>query len=86
MGFKVKFKYYQYNSGRGDNGTKDCVADFNSLEDARHFKTIVNKYLDKSISDDEKEWLDDLLISYVYYAGYIVSLGDTYAIVETKIE
>lgn len=84
--YKVKFKYYQYNSGRGDNGTFEAFAKFDTLGEASEFVDRVNTYLDMDyVSDGEREWTDDFLMSYVSYAGYFISVGDIYSVTERKL-
>jgi hypothetical protein len=74
--YKLNFRYYQYNSGRADNGTFNASKSFKTLNEAKALKERIEKYLDKSINDkDDYLWMDDFLSNYTW-SGFIESVGD----------
>ena len=75
--YKLKFKYYQYNSGRADNGTFDGSETFKTLDEAKALKKRIEKFLDETIenTEEENEWMDDFMMTYTW-SGYIISVGD----------
>jgi len=75
--YRLNFRYYQYNSGRADNGTFDGSKSFKTLDEAKDLKERIEKFKDENIENTEEdfEWMDDFMMNYTW-SGYIVSVGD----------
>jgi hypothetical protein len=61
MKFRVKFKCYQYNTGRGDNKSYDKFEDFDTIEQATDYSNKVKKHLEmRNLTSDDKDWLEKI--------------------------
>lgn len=74
----VKFMYYQYNTGRADNGTKPCTINFNSLNEAIEAKSKINKVFNKDGNFDDLLWVEELFDEHAMLAGHIASTAEIF--------
>lgn len=75
----VKYKYYQYNSGMGDNGTYWKKLEFEDIEQAKLLYRKIQASIDKKL-DDQEDY--DLINDYLPYNGYFKEVKMYKAIIE----
>lgn len=82
--YTVEFKYYQYNSGMGDNGTRTLTESFETLEEAKEFKKKIDEaYYSKDDSESSK-WYSEY-IQDIPYGGPLRSTAKIFEITKTEI-
>jgi hypothetical protein len=85
--YTVEFKYYQYNSGMGDNGTYTLTESFETLEEAKEFKRKIDEAYD-SKDDSESEsskWYSEYIQDNTSYGGPLRSRAKIFEITKTEI-
>ena len=84
--YTVEFKYYQYNSGMGDNGTYTLTERFETLEEAKEFKRKIDEAYDAEDDYDSEplKWYSEYIEDNIPYGGPLKSRGKIFEI--TKIE
>lgn len=75
----VKYTYYQYNSGMGDNGTYSKKIEFEHVEDAKLLYKNIQDCIDKKLDEQSEH---DLINDYLNYDGYFKEVKIYKAIVE----
>lgn len=85
--YTVEFKYYQYNSGMGDNGTYTHTESFEDLEKAKEFKEKIDEaydYMDE-YENEHYKWYSEYIQDINPYGGPIRSKGKIFEITKTEI-
>ena len=76
--YEVRFRCYQHNSGRADNGTVSCKESFVSLEAAQAF-------YDKVVKVSKSKGQTGNFASRYVWSGYLIGTDGIYKITEEKI-
>ena len=81
--YELRYEYYQYNTGLGDNGVRRDSKSFDSLEEARKEYNRINKSIDaydrvtsgpnEFYTDEEEEELLELTRNYCF-EGYFLGV------------
>ena len=79
--FIIKYKYYQYNSGQGDNGNYIRKLEFSYKNEAFSVYQKFQKYLNKQLIGEDKK---DLEYDYIPYSGYFTE-AKLFFIQETEL-
>lgn len=77
--YQVRFVYYQYNTGRANNGHYTHRCKFDTLKDAENFAKEVWDILQSG--EDTHAWLWENC----YFEGFIERFDGIYEIIERKI-
>ena len=88
VNYKVKFKYYQYNSGCADNGTYIGERNFDDINKARKFKSIIDLAYSATKNDKYNTLSYNIgckIVENIAYSGYITSNAIIYEITEKII-
>ncbi len=86
----VEFKLYHYNSGAADNGTYVESIDCDTLEEAKSIKERIDKIYhslgdDKLISEDDQNWIENIIYEHTACGGLLKSTAEIYLITKTKL-
>ena len=79
--FTIKYKYYQYNSGQGDNGNYIHKLEFSDKNEAFSVYQKFQKYLNNQLIGEDKK---DLEYDYIPYSGYFTE-AKLFFIQETEL-
>ena len=79
--FIIKYKYYQYNSGQGDNGNYIRKLEFSYKNEAFSVYQKFQKYLNNQLIGEDKK---DLEYDYIPYSGYFTE-AKLFFIQETEL-
>lgn len=87
--YKVKFNYYQYNSGLADNGTYSHSEYFDDLVDAIEFSNKVDRahedhHNEEWVTEDAK-WGQNLVFD-ISYGGFLNSESKIYEVITKEID
>lgn len=85
--YEVRFKYYQYNSGRGDNGTYSYAKKFDDIKKAKVFKDRIGLCYEAQGDYNSLSYrIGQKIVEDIAYAGFISSYGTIYEITEKIID
>lgn len=79
--FIIKYKYYQYNSGQGDNGNYIRKLEFSDKNEAFSAYQKFQKYLNNQLIHEDKKNLE---YDYIPYSGYFTE-AKLFFIQETEL-
>ncbi len=83
--YEVRFKYYHYNTGSGDNGTYTYNESFDDIEKAKQYKNIIDLAYIATKLEKHDSFSYKIGCEIIGGAGFVTSYATIFEITEKKL-